>query len=118
MSDELEVASDAFQSLTCAACGRSFAQPNAYSIHIGSCRFQKKRMASALGAARENYRNKKSRRDANLAQLPPSEPIDQSPTTVTNADVEVSSLVFYSIKTNLNIFPYPAFVKAGPCHGY
>ena len=105
MSDselELEVASDAFLSLTCAACGRSFARMNAYSIHNGSCRFQKKRMASALGAAKENYRNKKSRRDANPAHLPPSELIDQS-TTVTNADVEVSNLVFYSTKTNLNL---------------
>ncbi|KJA18101.1 hypothetical protein HYPSUDRAFT_122231, partial [Hypholoma sublateritium FD-334 SS-4] len=47
--------------LLCEACGRNFAQMNAYSNHIGSCRRQKKRMASALGSAKEKYRNKKAR---------------------------------------------------------
>lgn len=120
MSDELEVASDAFQSLTCAACGRIFAQPNAYSMHIGSCRFQKKRMASALGVAKEKYRNKKSRRDVTPVQLPPSEPPTNQSNTVTEPDVEVSISVFYFTKINLNMLPYPgpALAEEGPRPGY
>ena len=49
------------QDLLCEACGRNFAQMNAYSIHIGRCRPQKKRMASALELAQETYRRKKLR---------------------------------------------------------
>ncbi|KJA12631.1 hypothetical protein HYPSUDRAFT_152315, partial [Hypholoma sublateritium FD-334 SS-4] len=64
-----DIASGA-QVLLCDACGRSFAQLNAYRNHIGSCRPQKKRMASALGAAKENYRNKKSRLSTTSTQLP------------------------------------------------
>lgn len=54
-----------FQSLNCIACGRNFAQPNAFSNHVRTCRLQKKRRASALEAAKEIYRNKKIRLAAN-----------------------------------------------------
>ena len=78
MADELglDFAPEAFpsQSLTCVACGRRFEWVNAYSNHTGSCRVQKKRMANALGAAKEKYRSKKARRDTNPAQSVLHEP--------------------------------------------
>ncbi|KAF9473559.1 hypothetical protein BDN70DRAFT_761574, partial [Pholiota conissans] len=43
-------------------CGRNFAQLNAYSNHVNSCRPQKKRMASALETAKETYRLRKKAR--------------------------------------------------------
>ncbi|KJA27429.1 hypothetical protein HYPSUDRAFT_130944 [Hypholoma sublateritium FD-334 SS-4] len=49
------------EALQCLACGRYFAQSNAFSIHARSCRPQRKRMASALEAAKETYRRKKMR---------------------------------------------------------
>ncbi|KJA15705.1 hypothetical protein HYPSUDRAFT_100251, partial [Hypholoma sublateritium FD-334 SS-4] len=55
--------------LLCLACGRNFAQSNAYSTHIRSCRPQRKRMASALELAKEAYMRKKSRTALN----PPEE---------------------------------------------
>lgn len=76
------------QVLLCDACGRNFAQLNAYSNHIGSCRSQKKRMASALGAAKENYRNKKSRLGTISTQLTP---VASSQQATIPATVEVSS---------------------------
>lgn len=51
--------------LQCLACGRYFAQSNAYSTHVRSCRPQRKRMASALEAAKETYRRKKMRTASN-----------------------------------------------------
>lgn len=51
--------SGSLQGLICGACSRSFAQPNAYSNHIRSCRVQKKRTANALETAQDIYRNKK-----------------------------------------------------------
>lgn len=79
--------------LICEACGRSFEQVNAYSNHIGSCRLQKKRMASALGAAKEKYRNKKARLNTTLAQpldsLASSSQLDTAPVNI----IEVSNLV-------------------------
>ena len=90
MSDELGIGftPEAFQSLICAACGRSFDRPNAYSNHIGSCRLQKKRTANALGAAKERYRNKKARLDTIPAQLILGEP-SQSTNVTAGATVQV-----------------------------
>ena len=93
----MAVASDiTFQSLICVACGRSFAQPNAYSNHIGSCRAQKKRMASALEVAKEKYRNKKARLDTIPTPLlivgEFSGPIINAP-EAENVAIEVSNLV-------------------------
>ncbi len=62
------------QDLFCEACGRNFAQMNAYSIHIGRCRPQKKRMASALEEAKEKYRNKKARLNTSASQIRPATP--------------------------------------------
>ncbi len=68
-------AADAFQndnpSLQCTACGRTFIQSNAYSVHIRSCRPQKKRLASALDLAKEKYRRKKARLNEPPAAEPP-----------------------------------------------
>lgn len=77
--------------LLCEACGRNFAQLNAYSNHVGSCRLQKKRMASALGAAKENYRNKKSRLSATSTQLLP---VSSSQQTTIPVTVEVSNSTY------------------------
>ncbi|KAF8956819.1 hypothetical protein BDZ97DRAFT_1763401 [Flammula alnicola] len=52
---------EASEGLRCLACGRRFAQSNAYSVHMGSCRPQRKRMASALQSAQEDYGRKKAR---------------------------------------------------------
>lgn len=60
----------ATEALQCLACGRNFAQSNAYSTHVRSCRPQRKRMASALEAAKETYKHKKLRTALN----PPDEP--------------------------------------------
>lgn len=68
--------------LQCAACGRTFVQVNAYSIHVGSCRPQKKRMASALEAAKEKYTNKKARLNPAPAQLPTNEAIQPATAVV------------------------------------
>ena len=57
--------------LNCPACGRTFLQSNAYSVHIRSCRPQKKRLASALDLAKEKYRRKKARLDEPPAAQPP-----------------------------------------------
>ena len=57
-----------FQNLICAACGRIFMQPTACSNHVRSCRFQRKRTASALEIAKETYRNKKICHAVNQAQ--------------------------------------------------
>lgn len=83
-----DVAFDA-QVFLCEACGRNFARMNAYSIHIGSCRPQKKRMSSALGEAREKYKNKKSRLDTSSTQLQPpasSQPDAMIPTAIKVGD--------------------------------
>ncbi|KJA25469.1 hypothetical protein HYPSUDRAFT_94104, partial [Hypholoma sublateritium FD-334 SS-4] len=77
-------------SLICAACGRSFARLNAYSNHIGSCRAQKKRTASALEVAKEKYRNKKTRLNTTPAQPISSEP--NQLTTVTDTIIEVNDV--------------------------
>lgn len=68
------------------ACGRTFVQVNAYTTHAGSCRPQKKRMASALEAAKERYATKKARLNPVPMQLPPNK-ADQQATPV----VEVSN---------------------------
>lgn len=73
----------------CEACNRGFAQMNAYSNHVGSCRYRKKRTASALEAAKEKYRNKKSRLDtASTAQ--PSQQENSSQQPIAPAAFEVS----------------------------
>lgn len=76
------------QILLCEACGRGFAQMNAYSNHTGSCRQQKKRMASALGSAKEKYRNKKARLET-VMQLHQDE-LGPQPTTAAPTDVSNS----------------------------
>ena len=60
---------DASQALQCQACGREFARSNAYSTHVGSCRPQKKRVASALDIAQELYRRKKARLSHDPVQM-------------------------------------------------
>ncbi|KJA15800.1 hypothetical protein HYPSUDRAFT_148660 [Hypholoma sublateritium FD-334 SS-4] len=62
--------------LQCLACGRTFAQSNAYSIHVGSCRPQRKRMASALELAKETFKRKKARIASNMN---PPEQLQLSP---------------------------------------
>lgn len=57
----IEATFDDSHILKCPACGRNFAKSNAYSIHVGSCQPQKKRMAGALELAKETYRKKKAR---------------------------------------------------------
>ncbi len=47
--------------LQCIACKRTFRQMNAYNTHVGSCRREKKRGASALELAKESFRRKKLR---------------------------------------------------------
>ncbi|KJA13591.1 hypothetical protein HYPSUDRAFT_151446 [Hypholoma sublateritium FD-334 SS-4] len=73
------------QILLCEACGRGFAHMNAYSNHTGSCRQQKKRMASALGSAKEKYRNKKARLEAAM-QLHQDE-LGPQPATAAPTDI-------------------------------
>lgn len=77
--------------LLCEACGRGFAHMNAYSNHIGSCRKQKKRVLSALGAAKEKYRNKKARLEPSM-QLCPHE-VGQQPPPVAAIDVRNSNFM-------------------------
>lgn len=88
--DDLQITTslDTSHVIQCLTCGREFAQTNAYSIHARNCRPQKKRMASALEIARENYRRKKAR----LSHPPVEEQIPQSTTQTAGASVEVSSL--------------------------
>lgn len=57
----IEATFDDSQFLKCFSCGRIFTKSNAYSVHVGSCRPQKKRMAGALELAKEMYRKKKTR---------------------------------------------------------
>lgn len=101
MSDEIgmDMAFEPSESLICEACGRSFEQANAYSNHIGSCRLQKKRMISALEAAKERYRNKKARLDTTSAQPRPASS-SQLDTAPVNA-IEVSNLVSICIMSAL-----------------
>lgn len=77
--------------LQCLACGRTFLQSNAYSIHVGSCRPQKKRMASALELAKETFKKKKLRMAENpntqQQQLSESQP-------VAGPSIEVSCNIF------------------------
>lgn len=82
-----DVAFDA-QVFLCEACGRNFTQMNAYSIHIGSCRPQKRRMASALGEAREKYKSKKSRLDTSSTQ--PQHAASSQPEVMIPAAMKVS----------------------------
>ncbi len=81
MSDDfgIDLTPEAFpsQSLVCSACGRRFDRQSAYSNHSGRCRFQKKRMANALGVAKEKYKNKKARLDPDPIHLSLDKP-DQS----------------------------------------
>ncbi len=58
----------------CAACGRIFGKSNAYHTHVGSCRKEKKRMASALESAHEAYRRKKLRLSTPLQAQPVLQP--------------------------------------------
>lgn len=66
-----DVSQDSSSSLQCLACSRKFAQSNAYSTHVRSCRPQRKRVASALDLAKENYRRKKARFNEPPAPQPP-----------------------------------------------
>lgn len=85
-------------SLTCSGCGRNFAQSNAYSNHIGSCRPGKKRMASALEVAQEAYRKKKrSRLDSFVT---PSQPQPLQPSQLApepTVDVSILKLLFVKV---------------------
>lgn len=93
MEDFYAVAfSDASQSLQCLACHREFGQSNAYSTHVGSCRPQKKRMASALDLAKETYRRKKARFNDNLVQAQAVEPVDLHAAAAGPAPIEVGAL--------------------------
>lgn len=102
---DAHIASD--NSLICPGCGRSFMQLNAYSNHTGSCRSQKKRMASALDAARETYRKKKKPRLADAAsshshllpQLNQPEPEPQSAAV----QVQVSAPKLFLCKSTLTV---------------
>lgn len=79
------------QVLLCEACGRNFARMNAYSNHVGSCRRQKKRMASALGSAQEKYRNKKARLETSARPHP--DEVGLQPTTAAALDVRNSNFL-------------------------
>lgn len=97
-----DVAFDA-QVFLCEACGRFFTQMNAYSIHIGSCRRQKKRMASALEEAKEKYKNKKSRLDTSSEHLHPA--ASSQPEATIPAAIEVSDLlIFLPVFQSSNLF--------------
>lgn len=76
--------------LLCKACGRDFAHLNAYSSHFGSCRKGKRKIASALELAKENYRIKRHRLQTASSSGPYSDEIPegggQAPTpTVSSA---------------------------------
>lgn len=83
---------DASQRLRCVACGREFAQSNAYSNHVSSCRSKKKRMASALDQAKETYRKKKARFNTTLGQPQELESQELRADAATPARAEVGSL--------------------------
>ncbi len=57
-----------YQPLGCIACGRDFAQLNAYSNYVRNCRIQKKRTANALEAVKDTRRSKKICLAANQAE--------------------------------------------------
>ncbi len=84
--------SSAPQTLRCQACGREFAQSNAYSTHVGSCRPQKKRMASALDTAQELYRRKKARLNHDLVETQVPQSLDLHTAAAEPAETEVSGL--------------------------
>ncbi len=83
--------------LFCEACGRYFTQINAYSNHVGSCRPQKKRMASALETAKEKYRSKKSRLDvASITQPDPPDRLEGSSQPIQSPAISQVSFGFVS----------------------
>ena len=101
-----DVAADASQnenlSLQCIACGRTFIQSNAYSVHIRSCRPQKKRLASALDLAKEKYRRKKARlNDPPVAEPPLLQPISEE----TDPSTEVRASMFVHGIVHLRLLP-------------
>lgn len=99
MNDLMDDESFEAQVLLCEACGRGFTQMNAFSNHISSCRQQKKRMASALGEAKEKYRNKKARLEASTQ--PDPEELDQ-PESMPAAAIDVRNSNFVPIFRALN----------------
>ncbi len=82
---------DASHTLQCQACGRKFAQSNAYSTHVGSCRPQKKRVASALDIAQELYRRKKARLNHDLVQTQIPQPSDLDAAAAGPSEAEVGN---------------------------
>lgn len=60
--------------LHCSACGREFLHSNAYSVHVGSCQPQKKRIASSLELAKEMYKRRKTINSNAPAQIQLSQP--------------------------------------------
>lgn len=83
---------DPSEVLQCLACGRNFTQSNTYTTHVRSCRPQRKRMASALEAAKETYKRKKFRTTLNPPTLnPPDYPqASQSNLQIVTPQNEVS----------------------------
>ncbi|KJA13356.1 hypothetical protein HYPSUDRAFT_115550, partial [Hypholoma sublateritium FD-334 SS-4] len=75
----------------CVACGRNFSQISALSNHVRTCRFQKKRTASALEGAKEIYRNKKNRVATNQTQTCPGESSQQADVTTRAAIATVGT---------------------------
>ncbi|KAF9233087.1 hypothetical protein BU15DRAFT_66894 [Melanogaster broomeanus] len=54
-------------SLQCGACGCSFAQAVAFTIHMRACTRGKKHLSSALSHAKESYQRKKRRLDPDIS---------------------------------------------------
>lgn len=85
-----DLAPDTSHFFQCSACSRKFALSNAYSTHLGSCQPQKKRVASALGMAKETYTRKKSRLHGPPTPLQPT--LQPMVATESNFQVSISLL--------------------------
>lgn len=108
---------DSSSGLQCPACGRNFAQSNAYSTHVRSCQPQKKRIASSLDLAKERYRRKKAR----LNEPPASQPslLERNleaigPSTEVRAS-KVSIFYFFSKPITQPRVKLPLFRRSGNC---